>query len=74
MRAVLISILFSLSLRLWAEDKKPVLTWAFAGSSRTVNESRPNIVDEHHYIFKLFKNSLQNFDQVIMSATLTRIE
>lgn len=78
MKALLISLLlFSNSFSnsyAETEGKKPVMTWAFATSSKTLPPPKSNIVNEKHPLFKLYYEGLKDYEQLIMAATITRIE
>ncbi len=57
-----------------SSDKNPEITWAFVNSTRSLNLPNTNIFNENHFIFKLYKTKLADYNHTIISATLTRIE
>lgn len=69
---ILVCVLFSA--RSYAVQK-PVLTWAFATSTKAVpSTTSTNIINDKHALYKLFVKNLNNYDHVVLEATLPRIE
>lgn len=74
MISLLLSLITFTNVQAEAVSQKPVMTWAFATSSKSLPPPKSNIVNEKHPLFKLYYDELKDYEQLIMAATITRIE